>query len=76
VGYKQIPINELSSLKSLGVTPAFIQGFKDMGYSVSLNEATSLKATGVTPQYVKDMRAKGFVSKDLNKYINLKSAFN
>jgi BlaR1 peptidase M56 len=76
VGYKQLPINELSSLKSLGVTPAFIQGFKDLGYTVSPNEATSLKATGVTPAYVKDMKAKGFVSKDLNKYINLKSAFN
>ncbi len=76
VGYKQLPINELSSLKSLGVTPAFIQGFKDLGYTVSPNEATSLKATGVTPAYVKEMREKGFVSKDLNKYINLKSAFN
>jgi BlaR1 peptidase M56 len=76
VGYKQIPINELSSLKALGVTPGFIKGFKDLGYNVSLNEATSLKATGVTPAYVSAMKAKGFNSKDLDKYIQLKNAFN
>ncbi|MBS1526208.1 MAG: M56 family metallopeptidase [Bacteroidetes bacterium] len=76
VGYKQISINDLSSLRALGVTPAFVQGFKDMGYSVSPNEATSLKASGITPGYVKEMKAKGFVSKDLNKYIQLKNAFN
>jgi hypothetical protein len=76
VGYKQIPLNELTSLKALGVTPGFIKGFKDIGYTVSLNEATSLKATGLTPGYVTAMKAKGFNSKDLNKYIQLKNAFN
>jgi len=76
IGYKQIPVNDLSSLKALGITPAFIQGFQNLGYKVSLNEATSLKATGVTPAYVSSMKAKGFVSKDLDKYIQLKSAFN
>jgi len=76
VGYKQIPVNELSSLKALGVTPGFIKGFKDLGYNVSLNEVASLKATGVTPAYVSSMKAKGFNSKDLDKYIQLKNAFN
>jgi len=76
VGYKQIPINELTSLKALGVTPDYIKGFKDIGFNVSLNDATSCKAMGLTPGYVKEMKAKGFNSKDLNKYIQLKNAFN
>jgi len=74
VGFTKISINELSSLKSLGVTPGFIKGFKDIGFNnISLNEATSLKAMGVTPEYVKEMKAKGFNYRDLQKYITLKT---
>ncbi len=77
IGYKEISANELTSLKALGVTPGFIKGFKDIGYpDITLDEATSLKATGVTPAYVTTMKAKGFNSKDLQKYIQLKNAFN
>lgn len=77
VGYKDVSINSYSSLKSLGVTPDFIEGFKKLGYSnITLNEATSLKATGVTPEYVSQMRDKGFKSNDIQKYIELKNAFN
>lgn len=76
-GYKKLSINELSSLKAMHVTPDFIKGFKDAGFpDVTPNEATSLKATGITPEYIKEMKAKGFVSKDINKYIQLKNAFN
>lgn len=76
-GYKKLSINELSSLKAMHVTPEFIKGFKDAGFpDISPNEATSLKATGITPEYIKEMKAKGFVSKDINKYVQLKNAFN
>jgi hypothetical protein len=76
-GYKKLSINELSSMKAMHVTPEFIKGFKDAGFpDISPNEATSLKATGITPEYIKEMKAKGFVSKDINKYIQLKNAFN
>jgi hypothetical protein len=64
-------------MKAMHVTPEFIKGFKDAGFpDISPNEATSLKATGITPEYIKEMKAKGFVSKDINKYIQLKNAFN
>lgn len=77
VGYKKLSINELSSMKAMHVTPEFIKGFKDAGFpDISPNEATSLKATGITPEYIKEMKAKGFVSKDINKYVQLKNAFN
>ena len=57
--------------------PEFLDGFKKIGYdNITLNEATSLKANGITPAYVSEMRDKGFKSQNLNKYIELKNAFN
>jgi hypothetical protein len=77
IGYDNISLNDATSLKAMGVTPAYIKGFKDIGFpNISLNEATSLKATGVTPSYISDMKAKGFNSKRVDKYIQLKNAFN
>jgi len=77
IGYKNVSIDAYTSLKSLGVTPEFIEGFKKLGFeNISLDEATSLKAVGVTPAYVTEMKGKGFNSTDVNKYIELKNAFN
>jgi len=76
-GFKNINLDTFSGLKSMGITPEFIESFKKIGYTnITLDEATSLKATGVTPEYVNKMREKGFKSQDLNKYIELKNAFN
>jgi len=77
IGYKNVSIDAYTSLKSLGITPEFIEGFKKIGFeNISLDEATSLKAMGVTPAYVTEMKGKGFKSTDVNKYIELKNAFN
>ena len=75
-GFKDLSINSYSSLKSVGVTPDFIEGFKKIGYDITANQATSLKANGVTPAYVSEMRDKGFKSTNIDKYIELKNAFN
>ncbi|ASU33713.1 M56 family metallopeptidase [Mucilaginibacter xinganensis] len=77
VGYKNIPVNQLSSLKALSISPDFVKGFKELGFEdVSINELSSCKATGVTPAYITEMRGKGFNSKDLRKYVQLKTAFS
>lgn len=77
VGFKNIGVNQLSTLKSLGITPDFVKGFKELGFDdISVNELSSCKAMGVTPAYIKEMQGKGFNSKDLNKYVQLKNAFN
>ena len=76
-GYTDLTANELSSLKSMGITPDFVAGFNKLGFDhISVRVLTSLKASGVTPEYVTRMRAQGFDSKDLNKYIRLKTDFN
>ena len=77
LGYDDISANQLSSLKAMNITPEFVKAFKEVGFEhIPINQLTSLKATGVNAEYISKMRAKGFDSKDLSKYIRLKSDFN
>jgi hypothetical protein len=77
LGYDQLSANQLSSLKAMGITPEFVKAFKEVGFDhIPVNQLTSLKATGVNADYISKMRAKGFDSKDLSKYIRLKTDFN
>ncbi len=59
------------------ITPDFVREFNKIGFDhIDVNLLTSLKATGVNAEYVSKMKERGFVSKDLNKYIRLKNDFN
>jgi hypothetical protein len=61
----------------MGITPEFVGEFKKIGFdNVPLSMLPSLKSMGVNAEYISKMREKGFVSKDLNKYIRLKNDFN
>jgi hypothetical protein len=61
----------------MNITPDFVAGFTKLGFDhIPVRELSSLKATGVTPDYVSKMKAQGFDSKDLSKYIRLKTDFN
>ena len=61
----------------MGITPDFVVGFQKLGFDhIPVRTLTQLKATGVTPEYVSKMKAQGFESKDLTKYIRLKTDFN
>ncbi|HXB94056.1 MAG TPA: M56 family metallopeptidase [Puia sp.] len=76
LGYVDLSPNELSSLKAMNVTPDFVKEFNKIGFDhIPVRVLTSLKATGVTADYVSKMKEKGFVSKDLSKYIRLKNDF-
>jgi len=64
-------------LKALGVTPAYAKDFQKIGYDhVPLRELRTLKSMGIDAAYISRMKEKGFDSKDLNKYIRLKNAFD
>jgi len=77
LGYNDLSPRDLASLKSMGITPDFVAGFSKLGFDhIPVRTLTSLKAVGVTPEYVSKMRAQGFDSKDLNKYVRLKTDFN
>ncbi|HEX9510171.1 MAG TPA: M56 family metallopeptidase [Puia sp.] len=76
IGYKDVPVQSMVAIKSLGITPEFINGFRSIGFrDIPAEQLPALKSMGVTPAYVTKMKGQGFVSKDLNKYIQLKSAF-
>ncbi|HEV2481754.1 MAG TPA: M56 family metallopeptidase [Puia sp.] len=77
LGYTDLDARDLASLKAMGVTPDFVAGFQKLGFDhIPARTLTQLKATGVTPEYVAKMKAQGFESKDLGKYIRLKTDFN
>lgn len=77
LGYSDLTANDMASLKAMGVTPDFVAGFQKLGFDhIPARMLTQLKATGVTPEYVGKMKAQGFESKDLGKYIRLKTDFN
>ncbi len=77
IGYRKLEPDQLVTLKSIGVTSSFVKEFSEIGYKdIPVDMLTSLKATGVDAAYVTRMKAKGLDSKDLNKYIELKSSFN
>ena len=77
LGYSDLTANDIASLKAMGVTPDFVAGFQKLGFDhIPARMLTQLKATGVTPEYVGKMKTQGFESKDLGKYIRLKTDFN
>ncbi len=77
IGYTDLSARELDNLKAMAVTPDFVAGFNKLGFDhIPVRELTSLKAAGVTPEYVSKMKGQGFDSKDLIKYIRLKTDFN
>jgi hypothetical protein len=77
LGYEDLNANQLSSLKAMGITPDFVKEFNKIGFDhIPVNLLGMLKSTGVNAEYVSKMKEKGFVSKDLGKYIRLKNDFN
>jgi hypothetical protein len=77
LGYEDIKANQLGGLKAMGVTPDFVKEFNKIGFDhIPMNMLGLLKSTGVNAEYVSKMKEKGFVSKDLGKYIRLKNDFN
>lgn len=58
-------IRELTSLKAVGVTPAYLKELRDAGVTIhSGRDATTLRAVGVTAVFVQKLAAAGY--KDLS----------
>jgi hypothetical protein len=77
IGYKDLSARDLVGLKAMNITPDFVREFNKIGFDhIPVNMLGMLKSTGVNAEYVSKMKEKGFVSKDLGKYIRLKNDFN
>lgn len=73
-GYKDLNILQYASLKRQDITPEFVAGFVKLGFTdLSSQQLSYAKMNGVTPEFVTEMKHKGFDSKDLQKYVQLKN---
>ena len=67
-------LNELVSLKSLGVTPEYAKQMGEVGLGKpTVHELISLKSLGITPEYAKEIGAVGLGTPTLHDLISLKS---
>ena len=67
-------LDELVSLKSLGVTPEYAKEMAGLGLGKpSVHELISLKSLGVTPEYAKQVAALGLGQPTLQDLVSLKA---
>jgi beta-lactamase regulating signal transducer with metallopeptidase domain len=69
-----LSIDDLITLRSVGVTPAYIDEMRGAGLGeLSLDDVVSLRVQGVTSEYVKNLRAAGLELKDADTVASLRA---
>ena len=67
-------LDELVSLRALGVTPEYAKAMAQVGMGTpTLRELTSMKAVGVTPEYVASLRSSGIAPENFHEVISERS---
>jgi hypothetical protein len=65
--------NQLTSLKSMNITPEFVKSFEAVGYKdIPTNTLYTLKSMEITPAYVKEFKDMGYSDADLSRLIPMK----
>ncbi|MFL6247075.1 MAG: M56 family metallopeptidase [Thermoanaerobaculia bacterium] len=59
VGDGKLTVDELISLRAVGVTPEYINTMRGYFPNLTVREVTSLRAVGVTPEFISEMRSAG-----------------
>ncbi|MBX7172184.1 MAG: M56 family metallopeptidase [Pyrinomonadaceae bacterium] len=74
VGYKNLSIDELIRLKSIGVNAEYVKALRAAGFdNLTVKELVSLRAVGVTPKYVEEIRNAGYKELSIRELSNLKA---
>lgn len=74
LGYKNLTIDEVIELKSLGVDREYIESLQRAGYrNLTARELAALKSVEVTGEYIVAMRNAGLTELDTRMLIELKS---
>lgn len=74
LGYKNLTIEEVIELKSVGVDRAYIESLQRAGYqNLTPRELVQLKSVGVTGQYISAMHGAGLPDIDPRELVALKS---
>jgi len=70
----KLTVDDLITLRSVGVTPEYIQQMRNTGLGdVSLDAIVAMRSQGVTPEYVSQMRSSGIDIKNAEEIITLRS---
>jgi beta-lactamase regulating signal transducer with metallopeptidase domain len=68
-----LSIDDLITLRSVGVTPAYIDEMRGAGLGeLSLDDIVAMRVQGVTSEYVKNLRAAGLELKDADTVVSLR----
>lgn len=74
VGYRNLSLDELIHLKSVGVTAEYVKGLRAAGVSnLTVKELIHLRAVGLTPKYIEGIRNAGFKEATIKEISNLKA---
>jgi beta-lactamase regulating signal transducer with metallopeptidase domain len=58
-GSGKLTVDELISLRAVGVTPAYINTMRGLFPELTVRQVSSLRAVGVTPEFITEMRNAG-----------------
>lgn len=69
----KLTVDELISLRAVGVTPAYLDAMRAIFPNLTVNQATGMRAVGVSPEYIREMRDAGFEVKTPNAATSLRA---
>ena len=73
IGTGKLTVDELISLRAVGVTPEYIDQMRAIFTDLTVNQVQGLRALGVTPAYVKELRDAGLTVDSARVATNLKA---
>lgn len=74
VGYKNLSIDELINLKSVGVNADYVKNLRTLGFdNLTVRELVNMRAVGVTPKYIEEIRNAGFKDVTVKELSNLRA---
>jgi hypothetical protein len=59
-GLNNLSSSNLTGMKAIGVTPEYVQSFKNAGYTISADDYISIKALGITAEYMNGFKNEGY----------------
>jgi len=72
-GYSAGTYNQLTSLKSMNITPEFVKSFEAVGYKdIPTTTLYTLKSQEITPAYVKEFKDMGYADADISRLVTMK----